>query len=198
MAEMINPYKEAIGQFLKKSIGLSSEPISIQCCSKDKKCHFVMLGSLITSLTHSGLWPLSKCDTSQQSVHQLLLKLSTLSLENLAGIILDPKPINITNSQIKAPGTNDSTRSMSSILSSTRFGTTASLFKLHGAGSATRVTYRPGVKDGHSGCHPVPQERTSIEKAIASISVELDEVHLDYLQKQAAKTGISTGHQTSI
>lgn len=74
---------------------MHSKEFKIQCSELKRKCHFVMLGSLITSLSHNDLWPLPDWDNYKGSVHKLLTQISKLSLENAKGIIVDPTPIKL-------------------------------------------------------------------------------------------------------
>ncbi|KAK9799194.1 putative BTB domain-containing protein [Seiridium cardinale] len=192
---VLTEYQKAVAGFLTENRNSTPEK-DIQCSLKDRKCHFIMLGSMITSLSHIGLWPLPKSTSYKGSIHQLLTQLSTLNLENADGLLVECDFS--SNGIFGASSTGLNYPLRNSGIGTSIFGFPATVPPLgtpmtNGNTNILRkVLYRPKAKDGHCACHPVPRGRTTLKSALNLISVELDKSHLKHLRDRAAKTGLST------
>ncbi|KAK9416573.1 hypothetical protein SUNI508_09679 [Seiridium unicorne] len=194
--DILAEYQKAVSRFLAENRNSTPEKLDIQCSLKDRKCHFIMLGSMITSLSHIGLWPLPEYDSYKGSIRQLLTQLSTLNLENADGLLVEcgfssDGIFGASSTGLDYPLGNSGT-------GTSIFGFPATVTPLgtpmtnENATILRKVLYLPTAKDGRCACHPVPQGRRKLEFALNLVSVKLDESHLKHLQDRAAKTGLST------
>lgn len=88
-------FQKAVDKFLPTFEGAYAtvNDLKNRCPDGERNCHFIMLGSLMTSLATNGLWPLPKSGHRIHSIRSLLIVASRMRLENDKGIIMDDRKL---------------------------------------------------------------------------------------------------------
>lgn len=211
VAQIYDVFQDAVQQFMPMPQEGSSPCIKIKCVEKERRCHFIMFGSLMTSLVENGLWPLPPKGSRQHSIQSLLTVLSRMNLENRRGKIEDPRPLKVIDSdssETKNCAFKDTKgrRGRDSPIGVFPYGLYMpdsavdganpkapgwkSLYS-YGGGALNTVKYSSGSRrHPHDSCHPVPKAYETIAKVCLRNYVELENFHLKHLRSQATKTGI--------